>query len=425
MSKLQKVYPFGPHRCSHCVLLQLENALGDVDVQKAITAPTAAGGEDSPKLVAAVDKEGGQATSIGAPDAPLSEHRPPQLVLPHAEGRLDPCHIVVPGAAERSESDGDSPRYTAHPATVKSPTFTAVSPPTRALPYGTVGAAKAPFKLGIPSWLQMGEPFVGNGATSAKAVTDGGDGAAHVGKGSMLRSLSNASSDGSSANGRLLPASPSLLDLNCDLGSDAKGSVLPNHPSPLGIPSGFLTADQAAAAARLLMAGYSMEYAISPSDSPRAANFKADSGHISFGSGAVPRGESHIRPHPVTQSPNAGLSSPEESTRVAPELPQDLLLDPVPSEVAPEQEVPHKTSQWEEPIPPDVWIPASLSGGDLPALNPAVGIDSSQHEMSSESLSAADHVEEFTGAESAPQRAAAESSDGQDAQIGTLDAPER
>ena len=186
------------------------------------------------------------------------------------------------GPSENEEgSDGDSPRYSAHPATTAmiqqtvgggsrgSPGSTGTNSPSVA---ASAAAQRPSFKMGTPSWLQVGGK--GDGTATPRIGTEAG--ARPTG---IARTTSNASAEaaapGSPASSRGSRAGDmTLSEWNAD---GAPG------PSPLGLGSGRLTADQAAAAARILMAGGKLPGSPTQTNSPFAR--AQDGGHISFSNG--------------------------------------------------------------------------------------------------------------------------------------------
>ena len=189
-------------------------------------------------------------------------------------------------------SDGDSPRYSAHPATMQtirqniaaggggSPaSSTGTSSPSVA---AATAAKSAGFKIAATSWLQVG----GKGSDVTGLRVGSGDAARPAALG---RTVSNASAEGAA------PASPasSWGSRGGDTAlSDLHAESAPG-PSPLGLGSGRLTADQAAAAARILMAGGTLPGSpTTQTDSPFARAQHADGGHISFSNSSSSRGRS-------------------------------------------------------------------------------------------------------------------------------------
>ena len=190
---------------------------------------------------------------------------------------------AAPDAEEGS--DGDSPRYSAHPATmqtIKQNTAAggggspASSTGTNSPSVAAATAAKSgPFKVAATSWLQAG----GKGSDGTGVRVGSGDAVLRT---SVLgRTASNASAEGAA------PTSPAS-SWGSRAGDTAVGDWHAESapgPSPLGLGSGRLTAEQAAAAARILMAGGTLPGSpTTQADSPFARAQHGDGGHISFSS---------------------------------------------------------------------------------------------------------------------------------------------
>ena len=190
------------------------------------------------------------------------------------------------GAADAGDgSDEDSPRYSAHPATlqtIKQNTAAggggspASSTGTNSPSVAAASAAKpGAFKIAATSWLQGGRK--GSDGTGLRV----GSAEAGLRPAALGRTASNASAEGAA------PTSPasSWGSRAGDLAVGDWHAESAPGPSPLGLGSGRLTADQAAAAARILMAGGTLPNSPTmQNDSPFARAQHADGGHISFSS---------------------------------------------------------------------------------------------------------------------------------------------
>jgi hypothetical protein len=284
------------------------------------------------------------ATGAEPEGAPRSSVESQQGQHPQPEALSRALHTLLSESADESmeaaeHSDGDSPRYTPHPSTVQAISAGAASSSGPLLP--------AKLKIAMPSWLQKVEP---QAAAAAHCAESGG---------ALVRSTSNASSEDSTSHVETFSAPPFSRDWDAGSSSEVKSAALA-QPLALGLPMGRLTAEQAATAARLLMAGYSMdcsmEYAISPRDSPAALNASqcADSGHMLTGSAALARSEPTSRASnspPTARASDRGLSSEPEQMSVVHGLSRQ------PGELH---------SRWTEECLPEPELPASNEGAALP-----------------------------------------------------------
>ncbi len=230
------------------------------------------------------------AAAGSSPEPPASDGSASSpAVLPldvAAAARAAGAPSAAAAAADAEDgSDGDSPRYSAHPATMQtikqnmaaggggSP---ASSPGTNSPSVAAATAAKpGAFKMTATSWLQGG----GKGSDGTGVRVGSGD--AVLRTSALGRTASNASAEGAG------PTSPTS-SWGSRAGDTAVGDwhaeSVPG-PSPLGLGSGRLTAEQAAAAARILMAGGTLPGSpTTQADSPFARAQHADGGHISFSS---------------------------------------------------------------------------------------------------------------------------------------------
>ena len=314
-------------------LPQSDDEAEALSVEAARPSSPSALGRDSFLQQTLVKSSSGSSLTPGAastsPEPPSSGGKGSPSVPPLNVGGASASTARTSPAAAAAEtddgSDGDSPRYSAHPATTGimqhsagggstgSPASTGTNSPSVAAATGQ----RSSFKVGAPSWLQGGSK--GDGAATPRAGSEAGARATALG-----RSVSNASAEAAAPSS---PASSRGSRAGDTVLSDWIGDGAPG-PSPLGLGSGRMTADQAAAAARILMAGGTLPGSPTQTNSPFAR--AQDGGHISFssggrGAGGPPaRAQSQGRLGPAPR-PAAADVSPATQAAEAPVAQSDSL----------------------------------------------------------------------------------------------------
>ena len=267
-------------------LAQSDDEVDALTMEAGPSAPQAAA-SDSPSAQALPNSSSSNSLQAAAGLSPA----PPMSDGEGSSAAVSPVDVAAAARASAATaagcgegSDGDSPRYSAHPATmqtIKQPAAAAgggggspaSSNGTNSPSVAAATAARsAGFKMTATSWLQGGK---------GSDVTGSRTGSAEAGSrpSALGRTGSNASADGATP---VSPASSRASRGGDTAFSDWHPEGVPG-PSPLGLGSGRLTANQAAAAARILMAGGKLPGSpTTQTDSPFAKAQHADGGHISF-----------------------------------------------------------------------------------------------------------------------------------------------
>jgi len=250
------------------------------------SSPTLARGSPSAQaLPQSVSSNSLAAAAGSSPEPPMSDGSATSPAVLPLDVAAAARAAGTSSADAGDESDGDSPRYSAHPATMQtmkqntaaggggSP---ASSTGTNSPSVAAATAAKSgAFKMTATSWLQGG----GKGSDGTGVRVGSGD--AVLRTSALGRTASNASAEGAAPTS---PASSRGSRAGDTAVGDWHAESAPG-PSPLGLGSGRLTAEQAAAAARVLMAGGTLPGSpTTQAASPFARAQHADGGHISFSS---------------------------------------------------------------------------------------------------------------------------------------------